>query len=94
MSQLYQKIERDIKCLPQRDRELCYKFLSERDFEKLKEIVDSCLYMKRQDDSKEVHKEKWAKVDIDILERLAVNLHVYMSYIDDTEEELEEFDDY
>lgn len=92
MNQLCQRIEEGIQYLPPKDRELCVKFFKVRDFEKLKEIVDSCLFMKRQDDMKEVHKDKWASIDIDKLEDLAFNLTEYVSYLSFPEEE--ELDNY
>lgn len=93
MNQLYQKIKEGIQNLPPKDSELSTKFLANRDFERLKGIVDSCLYMKRQDDIKETHKEKWAVVDRDKLEELALILTEYMSYLDipDNSEESEDY---
>lgn len=93
MNQLYQRIKEGIQSLPPKDAKLSTKFLADRDFERLQEIVDSCLYMKRQDDTKEIHKEKWAVVDRSKLEELALNLTEYISYlgIPDNSEELEDY---
>ena len=93
MISIYKQIEEGIKCLPDKDAKLCAKFLKTRNFEGIKDIVESCLVMKRKDDSKEFHKEKWILVDRNKLELLALNVSDYISYlgISDTFEEMEEF---
>lgn len=93
MMNLYKQIEEGIKCLPDKDEKLCAEFLKARNFEGVRDIVESCLVMKRRDDGKEFHKEKWILVDRNKLELLAINVSDYISYlgISDTFEEMEEF---
>lgn len=92
MSQLYQRIKEGLQCLPPKDRDLCNQFLEHREFEKISEIVESCLIMKKRDDYKEVHKEKWINVDRSQLEKLTLDVREYVSYLDlsDISNDLEE----
>ena len=82
MNQLYQRIKDNLECLPPKDKILCDQFLEKRDFEKLQEIVESCLIMKKRDDYKDTHKEKWINVDRDRLEQLTLDVREYTSYLD------------
>ena len=81
MNQLYQRIQQNLQCLPPRDAELCNQFLKNRQFENLREIVESCLIMKKRDDYKDIHKEKWLNVDRDKLEQLVLDVIEYSSYL-------------
>lgn len=82
MNQLYQRIQQNLQCLPPKDAELCNKFLKNRQLENLREIVESCLIMKKRDDRKEVHKDKWVAVDREKLEQLTLDVREYTSYLD------------
>lgn len=92
MSNLYKKLERGIQCLPPKDAQLSADYLKKRDFNRLREIVESCYTMKLMDDNKEVHTEKWVNVDEQKLFELRFNLMEYMSYLDvpDNSDELYE----
>ena len=92
MNQLYQRIQQNLQCLPPRDAELCNQFLINRQFENLREIVESCLIMKKRDDYKDVHKDKWLSVDRGQLEQLTLNVREYISYLglSDISNDLEE----
>ena len=81
MNQLYQRIVQNLDCLPPKDKTLCEKFIKLRDFRSLLEIVKSCLIMKKRDDRKEVHKDKWVNVDRDTLEQLNLDVIDYISYL-------------
>lgn len=92
MNQLYQGIQQNLQCLPPKDVELCNQFLRNRQFENLLEIVESCLIMKKRDDYKDVHKDKWLNVDRGQLEQLTLDVREYTSYLDlsDISNDLEE----
>ena len=92
MNQLYQRIQQNLQCLPPEDVELCNQFLRNRQFENLLEIVESCLIMKKRDDYKDVHKDKWLNVDRGQLEQLTLDVREYTSYLDlsDISNDLEE----
>lgn len=93
MSSLYQKIQEGIKVLPSKDAKLCEKFLENREFDKVTEIVKSCIYMKEKDDLSDVHKDKWVNIDIGDLEQLMSSIIEYTSYLElpEDNESLEEF---
>ena len=82
MNELYQRIKQGLQCLPPKDTELCGQFLKNRDFEKLRDIVESCLIMKKRDDHRDVHKDKWVNVDRGQLEQLTLDVREYTSYLD------------
>ena len=82
MHPTYQRIKDNLKCLPPKDFDLCVEFLKKRDFEKLQEIVESCLIMKKRDDYKDTHKEKWINVNREKLEQLTLDVREYISYLD------------
>lgn len=82
MSQLYQEIQQGLQYLPPNDIELCNQFLKQRDFEKLRDIVESCLIMKKRDDCKKFHKKKWLDIDRGQLEKLYLDVIEYTSYLD------------
>lgn len=93
MSNLYQTLQEEIKCLPPKDYALAVKLLNERKFEPLYEIVDSCYKLKLADDAREVHKEKWQQVNVDDLLELRADLTEYMSYLD-IPDNTDEYDEY
>lgn len=82
MNELYQRIKQGLQCLPPKDTELCSGFLENRDFEKLRDIVELCLVMKKRDDYRSVHRDKWVNVDRGQLEQLTLDVREYTSYLD------------
>lgn len=82
MSNLYQILEKEVQCLPPKDAILAAQYLKSRDFERLRDLVDSCCIMKAEDDAKEIHKEKWQNINAEALYDLKYNLLEYMSYLD------------
>lgn len=91
MNNLYQRIQDNISCLPLKDKQLCEQFIQQRDFERAYSLVSSALYMKEQDDRKEVHKEKWVNVDLASLQALNADILEYMSYLDISDVTNEEY---
>lgn len=90
MPSLCDKIKSNLSCLPSKDAKLCEVFFAKRDFQSILDIAKSALTMKELDDAKEVHKEKWEKVDIDTLQELVLDTQEYLSYIDVSDFSLEE----
>lgn len=74
MKTLYQKIHENLSCLPVKDKELCLKFLAQEDYISISEIVESCLKLKKRDDRKKIHQDKWVNVDRDKLEQLTLDI--------------------
>lgn len=93
MNELYQRIKQGLQCLPPKDTELCSGFLENRDFEKLRDIVESCLVMEKRDDYRSVHRDKWVNVDRGQLEQLTLDVREYTSYLDlsDISNDLDEY---
>lgn len=93
MNELYQRIKQGLQCLPPKDTELCSGFLENRDFEKLRDIVESYLVMKKRDDYRSVHRDKWVNVDRGQLEQLTLDVREYTSYLDlsDISNDLDEY---
>lgn len=93
MPNLCARIKNGLNCLPPKDAELCRKYYDKRDFESILEIAKSALVMKRRDDIKEVHKEKWEKIDMGDLEQLVGDTQEYLDFLD-ISESLDEEDYY
>lgn len=64
--------------LPERDIPLGYKFLDARDFEQLKELVDSALYKVKKNQKSENPKEEYLKVNIEDLSILKSEIDSYI----------------
>lgn len=82
MNNLYQRIQQGIQCLPRKDKELCEKFLKQRNFEGILEIAQSDLTMKNRDSLKETPFSKWKDVDAGKLQELVYNTMEYLTYLD------------
>lgn len=93
MPNLCDKIKNGLKCLPPKDAQLCEKFFQNRDFESILDIAKSALIMKERDVVKEVHKDKWEKVDIGELQELVADTQEYLSYMDITDISEDYYDD-
>ena len=99
MNPSIKKIEALLPYLPQKDVNLAGKFLSERKFESLLEIIDSDIYLVRRDQLKETPKEEYANISLENLLQLRSELSEYMSYLVLPEDELNDlecncFEDY
>lgn len=82
MSKPIERIKSLIPTLPEKDISLGYKFLECRDFEQLKELVDSAIYKVRRNQKSENPKEKYANISIEDLSKLKSEVDIYISYID------------
>ena len=76
-----QKIRTLIPSLPKKDAQIADKLLSERKFDDLLEIVNSDIYLVKEEQSKETPKEKYANIDLESLLNLRFELTDYMSYL-------------
>ena len=72
------KITNLIQCLPEKDIKFAKKFLKERQFEYLKEIVDSDIYKVLKDRKKEESNQKYTNIDLDSLYSLQSELSAYL----------------
>lgn len=72
------KITNLIQYLPEKDIKFAEKFLKERQFEYLKEIVDSDIYKVLKDRKKEESMQKYINIDLDALYSLQSELSAYL----------------
>lgn len=82
MSQPLETIKRLIPGLPAKDIKYALKFVEEREFGKLLEIIDSDIYLVNQNSIALEPKEKYNNIDIDKLIRLKSEVEEYMSYLE------------
>lgn len=87
MSKPVDRIRVLISSLPERDIPLGYKFLDERDFDSLKELVDSAMYKVKKSQRSENPKEIYAKISLEDLSRLKSEVDTYIVQIESPSEE-------
>ena len=73
-----QKIRELIDSLPPKDIPLGYKFLETRDFEQLKELVDSAFYKIKKNLRGENLREDYLSLDLNRIEELQKEIDFYM----------------
>ena len=73
-----QKMTSMVKCLPDKDRLLAAKFISERDFISLREIVDSLFIRIDKNQRKFNPSHKYDNVDLEILRDLSEVIDDYL----------------
>ena len=78
MSTPVEKITNLIQYLPYKDIKIAEKFLKTRQFENLKEIVDSDIYKVIKDRKKEESIQKYIHIDLDALYSLQSELSAYL----------------
>lgn len=76
------RIRKLIGLLPEKDIHLGYKFLDNRDFYSLKELVDSAINKIRMDRRKENPRPEYLKIDPDSLNVLKSEVDVYLMQLD------------
>ena len=81
--------------LPERDIPLGHKFLNERDFDSLKELIDSAIYKVRRSLKSDNPKEEYLKVKLEDLSRLKSEVDMYIVQLEIPEDDIynEGFDD-
>ena len=87
MSKPVDRIRVLISSLPERDIPLGHKFLDKRDFDSLKELVDSAMYKVKKSQRSENPKEIYAKVSLEDLSRLKSEVDMYIVQIEPPSEE-------
>lgn len=82
--------------LPERDIPLGHKFLNERNFDSLKELVDSAIYKMRRSLQSDNPKEEYLKVNLEDLSKLKSEVDIYYDQWEIPESNIynEDFDDY
>lgn len=80
--QQVERIKKLLVNLPLRDRFLCYEFLDKRDFESIKEIVDSIIFKIKRSLRSESPKEEYLAIDLDSLYVLKSEVDVYLTQLE------------
>jgi hypothetical protein len=95
MSKPVERIQALIGSLPERDIPLGYKFLSERNFDSLKELIDSAIYKVRKSLKSDNPKEEYLKVNLEDLSGLKFEVDMYIAQLEIPEDDIynEDFDD-
>lgn len=68
--------------LPERDIPLGNRFLSDRNFESLKELVDSAIYKIKKNLRTNNPREEYLKIDLEDLSKLKLEVDLYLSMIE------------
>ena len=72
--------------LPERDIPLGNRFLSDRNFESLKELVDSAIYKIKNNLRTDNPREEYLKIDLEDLSKLKLEVDLYLSMIELSED--------
>ena len=96
MSEPVKRMKALMCSLPERDIPLGHKFLNERNFDSLKELVDSALYKVMRSLKSDNPKEEYLKVNLEDLNRLKSEVDMYIVQWEIPEDDMynEDFDDY
>lgn len=71
-----------ITSLPEKDIPLGNKFLDTRDFDSLKELVDSAVYKVKKGLRNETLKDKYANINFEFLRKLKSEVDTYVELLD------------
>ena len=95
MSEPVKRMKALMCSLPERDIPLGHKFLNERNFDSLKELVDSAIYKVKRSLKSDNPKEEYLKVNLEDLSRLKSEVDMYIVQWGIPEDDMynEDFDD-
>ena len=95
MSEPVKRMKALMCSLPERDIPLGHKFLNERNFDSLKELVDSAIYKVKRSLKSDNPKEEYLKVNFEDLNRLKSEVDMYIVQWEIPEDDMynEDFDD-
>ena len=95
MSEPVKRMKALMCSLPERDIPLGHKFLNERNFDSLKELVDSAIYKVKRSLKSDNPKEEYLKVNLEDLNRLKSEVDMYIVQWEIPEDDMydEDFDD-
>ena len=78
MSKPLNNIKKFIKYLPSKDVQIGFKFLEIRDFENLKDLVDSAIIRTKKNLRSEFPKQEYINVDLEYLNILKSEVDIYL----------------
>ena len=97
MSEPVERMKALMDSLPERDIPLGHKFLNERDFDSLKELVDSAIYKVKKSLKSDNPRDEYMKVNLEDLNMLKSEVDMYIIQLkipeDDMYNEDLDFDD-
>ena len=82
MEQPLNKIKRLSKSLPENDIQYADKFINNREFDKLLELVESDIFLVERNETLEIPKEKYKDIDLHDLIKLKMAIEEYRSFIE------------
>lgn len=88
MSKAVDRIKSLIKYLPEKDIPIGYKFIEKRDFESLKELVDSASYKIKRNLMMENPREEYKNINIRNLNKLKLRVDEYVAQLFLPEEDI------
>lgn len=93
-----ERMRKLLNSLPESDITLGEQFIQSRDFESLKDLVDSAIYKVRKNIKSENPKQEYLDVDLTELSNLKAEVDVYLTQLEvpsnEWEEDLEDEEDY
>lgn len=89
MSKTLKNIKKFINYLPSKDVQIGFKFLEQRDFDKLKELVDSALIRIKRNLRTDNPKQEYLNMDLDSLNILKAEVDIYVFQLNLPEEKIE-----
>ena len=78
MSKTLKNIKKFINYLPSKDVQIGFKFLEIRDFENLKDLVDSAIIRTKKNLRSEFPKQEYINVDLEYLNILKSEVDIYL----------------
>ena len=88
MSEPVERMKALMDSLPERDIPLGHKFLNERDFDSLKELVDSAIYKVKKSLKSDNPKEEYRKVNLEDLNMLKSEVDMYIIQLEIPEDDM------
>lgn len=82
MEQPLYRIKKLSNKLPKDDIKFAEKYIADREFEKLLEIVESDIYLVQQNELLEIPKEKYIDIDLKELVELRSVIEEYLSFLE------------
>lgn len=93
-----ERMRKLLSSLPKSDQSLGEQFIQSRDFESLKDLVDSAIYKTRKNIKSENPKQEYLEVDLTELSNLKAEVDVYLTQLEvptndwDDEDPVDDYD--
>lgn len=87
MEPLLNKIKRLSKNIPKDDIKYADRFINNREFDKLLEIIESDIYLVQKNETLETANNRFLDIDLDKLMELKLAVEEYLSFLNISEDE-------